>query len=112
MARDGARQRELRYLGKLLRRVDTAPLHAALDADGQQARREAHRLHQVEALREALLSDPEPTLAQLASEHGEDSLAEIRALLDQIARLPEGGERKKRTRSLFRVLRALPEARG
>jgi len=54
---NGARKRQLGFLAKKLRQIDTAPIDAALEAIRQSARANTKSLHMIENWRDRLLGD-------------------------------------------------------
>ena len=66
-----ARKRQLQFIAKLLRRMDTAPIEAAMGAYRLASRRQAARLHHIEAWRDSLLAGGDwskPVLAPIRSD--------------------------------------------
>lgn len=55
-ARGGLR-RQLQFIGKLMRSIDSSTIEAALKARDQQHGNSVQRLHQIESARDKLLSD-------------------------------------------------------
>jgi ribosome-associated protein len=81
----GARRRQAQFIGKLMRRLDDETVQAARDAvqaASTQSAGEAHRLHQVERWREALLADDDALSRWLAEWPHTDS-RQLRALIRQ-----------------------------
>jgi len=106
----GARKRQVGYVAKQLRRVDTAPIEAALEQIRQAARAQAHDHHVVEAWRDRLLGDgPAETPAQaLTAFLGEYRQIDRQALRQlQQAALAEraAGRAPAAARKLFRLVR-------
>ena len=108
----GARKRQLGYLAKRLRRVDTAPIEAALDALRQTARAATLDHHRVEAWRDRLLGDgpgetPKDALTAFLDEHPEADRQGLRRL--QASALAERAAEPPRppraARELFRSVR-------
>ncbi len=70
----GARKRQLGYVAKRMRRIDVAPIEAALDALRQEARSATLDHHRVEMWRDRLLGDgpgetPKDALTAFLDEH-------------------------------------------
>lgn len=81
----GARKRQLGYVAKRLRRIDTAPIEAAIDALRQDARAATLDHHRVEAWRDRLLGDgpgesPKDALTAFLDEHPEADRQALRRL--------------------------------
>ena len=72
----GAQKRQLQYIGKLMRDVDTAPILAKMDVWSGNSRQHTAWLHQVEAWRDRMLEEPD-ALTEFLTEHPEaDALKE------------------------------------
>jgi len=102
----GARRRQLQYIGKLMRRVDPAPIRAALDAWDMQSRRGTVLHKQIEAWRERLLGDPDAVAGLLAAFPAADA-RHLRALTEDALREREAGRPPRAYRELYQALRAL-----
>lgn len=103
-----ARRRQLQYIGKLMRRVDPAPIRAMLDEHGMRARRQSAALRRVESWRERLLNDPD-SVAQLAAERPGADASRLRALIEAARTERAEGRPPHSSRELFRTLRSLLE---
>lgn len=102
-----AHRRQLQYIGKLMRRLDAAPIRAALDAiNGVSAAANAH-LHALERLREGFLAD-EKVIAEIAAAHPAADLQLLRQLRRNALKEQALGKPPRAFRELFRVLRELP----
>ena len=105
-----AHKRQLAFLAKQMRREDDATLDAirdALEAGGAAARREAARLHRVEAWRERLLADGDAALAELLATHPGADRQRLRQLLRNALEERARGKPPHAFRELFRDLREL-----
>jgi ribosome-associated protein len=100
----GALRRQRQYIGKLMRRIDIAPIRAALGAREQTRHEEARAFKRLEAWRERLLTEGEAALkAWLAERHDADAET-LRSLIDTARNAPNAKSRKTATRALFRYL--------
>jgi len=105
-----ARRRQMQYVGKLMRRVDAAPIRARLDAWKAPARAQIAQFKRVESWRERLIED-EGALTELLREHPSGDEPQLSALI-RAARRERGEGRPPRSyRALFQALRALLEGR-
>jgi len=105
-----AHKRQLAFLAKQMRREDDATLDAirdALEAGGAASRREAARLHRVEAWRERLLADGDAALAELLATHPGADRQRLRQLLRNALEERARGKPPHAFRELFRDLREL-----
>ncbi len=104
-----ARRRQLQFIGKLMRRIELAPIEEALsriDGTSAQAR---YAFHQLEHWRDRLIEEPD-ALTDYLNEHPQ---ADRQALRHQIARVTKAADearRKTEARALFRLLRDFEEA--
>jgi ribosome-associated protein len=104
------RRRQLQYIGKLMRRVDAAPIRAALDALQAGPRREAALHKRAEWWRERLLAD-DAALADFQREYPHADIRSLRTLTGDAARERESGRAPRYFRELYQALRALLEKR-
>lgn len=107
-----ARRRQMQYVGRVMREEgDEAAIRERLDAMLAPGREENAALHQVENLRDTLLSATEPELAALlqdmAAQHPNLEAPKLRHLITQ-AKLERANKKSLKTyRELFRYLKAL-----
>jgi ribosome-associated protein len=100
------RRRQLQYIGKLMRRVDPAPIRAMLDERRARAGGQNAVLRRVEAWRERLLTDRDG-LAELLAEQPDANVSRLRALIES-ARTERAEARPPHSyRALFQALRDL-----
>lgn len=103
----GGRKRQIKYIGKLLRDADTAPILAALDSEHRQTRAEADALHHLEALRERLLAGGDAALGEVLAEFPTADRQHLRALTRQAQSERASAKPPRAARQLFRYLREL-----
>ena len=110
-----ARKRQLQFLAKNMRREDDDVIDAirrTLQRDRDDARREAARLHRLEAWRERLLEEGDEALAELIAQHPDADRQKLRQLVRN-ARLEREKQRPPHAfRELFRELKALMAEEG
>ena len=104
------RRRQMQYIGKLMREVDPAPIRARLEQWQGAAREQTAQQRLVERWREQLLAD-DGALALFATEFPGCDLQRVRSLIASIKRDRATGRPPKNHRELFRVVRAIVEAR-
>lgn len=106
----GALRRQMQYIGKLMRDVDTAPIREMLDEiDGVSDKANA-RLHALEKLREKLLSDDTgEVMTRLKNDYPELDVSALRTLRRNA--LKEQAEQKppKAYRAIFQLLKSLEQ---
>jgi len=103
----GGLYRQKQYIGKLMRKIDPAPILAALDARRERERRSALQFHRLEQWRDRMLTEGAPAIAAFAREVSGTvdtaMLADLveRALAERAASHPPAA-----ARALFQALRA------
>jgi ribosome-associated protein len=102
------RRRQMQYIGKLMRKIDAAPIRARLDAWTAQSRMHTAQFKRIEAWRERLLSE-ESALAELGREHPHADAKELRKLIDGARRERIENGPPRNYRALFQALRSLIE---
>ena len=105
----GARRRQLQYIGKLMRHVDEAPIHAGLALVRGESSAETARLHRIERLRTQLLSD-ENTLSEITRQWPATDLQHLRQLRRNALREQENNKPPKNYRAIFQYLKELDGA--
>lgn len=106
---NGARRRQMQYIGRLMREADPAPIQAALDAiKGVSAAAKA-REQRLERLR-ARLMENEQGLADIAIAFASADLQQLRQLRRNALKEQELGKPPRAFREIFRVLRELDNA--
>ncbi len=108
-----ARKRETQYVAKLLRRLELDEIDAVrkvLDSDRQQYHRETAALHQIEALRDRLISEGDSVLDEVIAEHPGADRQHLRDLIRQANAEAKKQKPPKASRELFRQLRELHAA--
>jgi ribosome-associated protein len=103
------RRRQLQYIGKLMRKVDTGPLAAAYQElqNGRQLRNQA--FHELEALRDRLLADGLDAMPEVLERFPEVDRQHLRQLISAAARERDADKPPVAARKLFRYLRDLAE---
>jgi len=102
----GAQKRQLQYIGKLMREVETAPILSRLEAWNGTSRQHTAWLHQVEHWRDRLLDQPD-ALTELLSAHPDADAQHLRALIRNAQKEKEAGKPPKSYREIFQVLREI-----
>jgi len=101
-----ARRRQMQYIGKLMRRVDTAPIRAALDRLRAGPRMQAAAHKRVTAWRERLLAG-DAALTELQHEYPQADIGQLLELIRAAAREREAGKPPRNYRELYRALHTL-----
>lgn len=102
----GAQKRQLQYIGKLMREVETAPILAKLEIWSGNSRQHTAWLHQVEAWRDRLLDEPD-ALTEFLSQHPEADVQRLRALIRNALKEKELNKPPKSYREIFQLLREI-----
>ena len=108
----GARLRQRQYIGKLMRKVDAAPIRAAIEAREREQRLDAHRFRRLETWRDRLIAEPDSTLVELREEMPAADAERVRALALQAAEESRQGRPPRAARLLFQYLRDLMQKRN
>lgn len=104
-----ARRRQMQYIGKLMRKIDPAPIQAQLDIFAGNSAAEVAKMHRLERLRSDLLED-EKVIGSIAESWPGADLQYLRTLRRNALKEREAGKPPKSFREIFRVLRELQEA--
>ena len=105
----GAKKRQMQFIGRLMREVDTAPIIAKLEVWSGKSHQHIAWLHQIERWRDRLLED-EAALTELLADHPAADAQRLRALIRNALKEKELEKPLKSYREIFQVLREiLPE---
>ncbi len=106
----GAINRQMQYIGKLMRDVDPEPIQAKLAIWNGTSRAHVAWLHRLERWRDRLLEDHD-ALTELLSDHPHADIQHLRALIRNAIKEKEQGKPPKNYREIFQVLREIiPES--
>ncbi|HWU84751.1 MAG TPA: ribosome biogenesis factor YjgA [Rhodocyclaceae bacterium] len=105
-ARTEGRRRQLQYIGRIMRKVDPAPLQAALDRIAGLSAAENVRMHQREKLRDRFIAD-EKVIEEIVARHPQADIQQLRQLRRNAIREHEQNKPPKSYREIYRVLREL-----
>jgi ribosome-associated protein len=98
------KRRQLQYIGKVMRRVDAAPIRARLDAITGYSAQATARHRRLEAWRERLLAD-DGALTEFAAEHPAADLQKLRSLIRNTRKEQKEGKPPRAYRELFRSIK-------
>lgn len=105
----GARRRQLQYIGKLMRTVDTTPIHAALAARRHQQTTHSRDFHLLEELRDTLLATGDAGIATVLGHFPQADRQHLRMLARHARREQAAKQPPQASRRLFRYLRVLQD---
>jgi ribosome-associated protein len=108
----GGRRRQLQYIGKLMRNLDTAPIREAIASRQQQENIHTRAFHRLEGLREALIDDTDAALAGVLEDYPAADRQHLRRLARQARTERDNHQPPRAARALFRYLRDLQEQSG
>lgn len=100
----GGRRRQLQYIGKLMRSVDTEPIQTKLDQWNGVHAEETGRMHRLENWRKRLIED-DAALAELLTQHPAFDVQHLRTLIRNARKETLQNKPPKSSRELFRLLR-------
>ena len=99
-----AKRRQVQYIGKVMRKLDPAPVRAAVAAIAGQSAATRARQKRLEQWRERLIAD-DAALTEFAGEHAGADLQEMRTLIRNARKEIAQSKPPRAQRELFRVLR-------
>lgn len=102
----GAKQRQLQYIGKIMRRVDVTSIQAKLNAWKQVTLKQIAHLHKAEHWRAQLLADSN-TITAFAVKFPAADIKQIHLLIRNTLKERETGGPTKSYRLLFRVVQQI-----
>lgn len=102
----GAQRRQMQYIGKLMRDVDTAPILAKLDAWKGKSQHHIAYMHQLERWRDRLM-ESDAAFTELLAAHPEADAQRLRTLIRNAQKEMEAGKPPKNYREIFQVLREI-----
>ena len=102
----GAQRRQMQYIGKLMRDVETAPIIAKLNAWKGISQQHTGYMHQLERWRERLL-ESDSALTELLARHPKADAQKLRTLIRNAHRERELQKPPKSFREIFQVLREI-----
>ena len=105
--RRGAYRRQVRYLGRLLRDIDVAPIRNAVGVHHSTSHADKARLKRLERWRERLMEEGDAAVAELLDEYGHADAQQLRQLLRNARKEQAAGRPPRSLRLLFRCLREL-----
>jgi len=104
----GARKRQLKFIGKLLRHADGEAIRDALEQLDAPKREAIAEFHAVERWRERLIEEGDAALTELLAEYPDADRQQLRQLVRNARNKKQSEERLKRhSREIFQVLRKL-----
>jgi len=102
----GAIKRQMQYIGKLMREVDTAPILAKLDAWKGKSQHHIAYMHQLERWRDRLM-ESDSAMTELLAAHPEADAQRLRTLIRNAQKEIEANKPPKNYREIFQVLREI-----
>ena len=105
----GARKRQMQYIGKLMRDIDATPIRAAIAAREHQQDTSTRAFHQVEELRDRLISEGDSVIPDVLARFPHTDRQHLRKLVRQARKELETEQPPRAARLLFRYLRELQE---
>ena len=103
----GGRRRQLQYIGKLMRGIDTAPIEQAIAALEGKDRASAAALHRLEKWRARLLEEGDAALTELLNEYPSADRQHLRQLVNKARKERDAGQPPAAARALFKVLKGM-----
>jgi ribosome-associated protein len=107
----GAQLRQRQYIGKLMRKIDVAPVRAALEQLQEARRTDARRFKRIEAWRDRMIREGESALTEFCAAYPEADAGQIRRLASEARAQAEQKHPPRAARQLFDLLRLVLAAR-
>ncbi len=101
-----ARRRQMQYIGKIMRDIDSAPLRAAMDEINGVSEAANIRQHRLERLRTRVMED-EAVFSEIGRDYPGADMQHLRQLRRNALKEAEQGKPPRAFRELFRELRDL-----
>jgi len=108
----GARKRQMQFIGRLMRDIDTTPVRKAIDAADHQQSSQTKEFHLIEDLREKLLAEGDGALPGVLSHFPHCDRQHLLKLVRQAKKEQAAQQPPRASRLLFRYLRELQEEPG
>ncbi|MEE9396162.1 MAG: ribosome biogenesis factor YjgA [Methylococcales bacterium] len=103
----GARKRQLKFLGGLLRDVDMEPIQEGLDRLRSRSIHATREHHQLEQWRDRLVSEGDGALAELIERYPETDRQQLRQLVRSAERETSQGKPPRSSRLIYQYLKGL-----
>lgn len=103
----GALKRQHQFIGKLMRRIDAAPIQAAYEAATDHYRADIRQLHLIEDWRDRLLADGDTALGELLGEYPGADRQHLRQLMRSAKKESEQNRPPRAARELFQYIKLL-----
>lgn len=107
----GAQRRQIQYIGKLMREVETAPILAKLDAWKGKSQVHTAYMHLLERWRDRLI-ESDSALTELLAAHPHADAQHLRALIRNAQKEHLAGKPPKSYREIFQVLKEIIPEQG
>ncbi|MCK6263082.1 ribosome-associated protein [Vibrio sp. ZSDE26] len=105
-----AKRRQLQYIGKMMRTIDTEPLQAGLDKIRNKHSQATVEFHKLEKLRDRVVEEGDSAIADVMDLYPNTDRQRLRQLARQAAKEKKAGKPAKAFREVFQVLRELHES--
>ena len=107
MRQHGARKRQFKFIGKLLRGLDPAGLQETLETLREKKRETDLTFHRVERWRDRLIDEGDTALAELMQDYPQADAHQLRQLIRNAQQEHLQNKPPKSSRQIFRLLRDL-----
>jgi ribosome-associated protein len=107
----GAQLRQRQYIGKLMRKIDVAPVRAAIEQLQEARRTDARRFKRIESWRHRIIREGESAVKEFCAAYPDAQASELSRLASEARAQAEQKQPPRSARQLFDVLRVLLAAR-
>jgi len=101
----GGRKRQIKFIGKLLRKGEGETIREALEATERSEARQRARFHELENWRDRLIEEGDDALSEFLRNHPDTDVQHLRQLIRNARRERDRGKEPRAARELFRYLR-------
>ncbi|MAM71287.1 MAG: hypothetical protein CMP91_09120 [Gammaproteobacteria bacterium] len=106
----GAKKRQLQFIGKIMRDIDTDNIEKVIQQQNQQVNLDRRLFQGLELMRDELIAGSDSALQSLIADHPELDIQHIRQLIRQAQKEAEQNKAPQASRKLFRYLRELKQS--
>jgi ribosome-associated protein len=106
---NGAKRRQMQYIGRLMREIDIEPIIAKLNQLRDEADGATAAFHRLEVWRERLISEGDSALGDWIDRHPNGDRQQLRQAVRDAQREQKSGKPAGAGRKLFRLLRQMSE---
>ncbi|GEM80941.1 ribosome biogenesis factor YjgA [Vibrio superstes] len=104
-----AKRRQLQFIGKLMRQIDSEPIQAALDKYHNKHSQASSELHKLEALRDRVVENGDTAIEEVLNQFPSADRQRLRQLSRQANKEKKASKPPRAYREIFQLLKELNE---